>query len=328
MGMGELHAPVCEVVHSGIANQAGEARREPGSRHTDFSRQRGHGPISFGLAVDRGQRSSYLLVAQGGEPAPVTLIPTEIAPDYPNLATVRALEADPSPADNSFTAAPSALDIGDRVWQDLDGDGLQDPGEPGVVSALVYLFDAADLIQDIAFTDTTGRFYFDLTVPGSYRLKFVPPPGFAFSPAGQGGDEQADSDADPITGETPLIGPLVADDPQRWDAGVVSTTPCVPPDEPVYLYSVTLSTDGNNYPILHFMDPNQPTQITGYNIYRSSDAALPLASWPVVADDVIDMDESTPNKQWVDTTGDLSPTGMWFYQVTAFSHLCPAEGPF
>jgi hypothetical protein len=76
------------------------------------------------------------------------------------------------------------------------------------------------------------------------------------------------------------------------------------------------------------MDPNQPTQVTGYNVYRSSDAALPIGSWAVVADDVIDMDESIPNKQWVDTSGDIAPMGVWFYQVTAFSNLCPAEGPF
>jgi hypothetical protein len=91
---------------------------------------------------------------------------------------------------------------------------------------------------------------------------------------------------------------------------------------------MTLSTDGNDYPILHFMDGNQPGQVTGYNVYRSPDPAPPPSSWPMVASDVIDMDGATPNKQWVDASGDVSPTGIWYYEVTAYDHVCLAEGPF
>jgi hypothetical protein len=112
---------------------------------------------------------------------------------------------------------------------------------------------------------------------------------------------------------------------------VITSAPCTAPDEPIYLYVVTMSTDGNDYPILNFQDPNQPTQITGYNIYRSSDSVPPPSTWPLVASDVIDMDEATPNKQWVDTSGDVSPSSIWYFQVTAYNNRCPAqtaEGPF
>lgn len=44
-------------------------------------------------------------------------------------------------------------------------------------------------------------------------------------------------------------------------------------------------------------------------------AALELAARPLIASDIIDMDEATPNKQWVDTSGDVSPTGIWYYQT-------------
>ena len=83
------------------------------------------------------------------------------------------------------------------------------------------------------------------------------------------------SDADPATGDTPVFTLGGFESHTRWDAGMVPAIPCTPPDEPVYLFQVTLSTDGNDYPILHFMDPNQPDQITGYNVYRSSDPAPP-----------------------------------------------------
>jgi hypothetical protein len=83
-----------------------------------------------------------------------------------------------------------------------------------------------------------------------------------------------------------------------------------------------MTVDGNGYSVLHFMDPNQPDQVTGYNVYRSPDPGLPHDQWTLLASDVIDMDEGTPNKQWVDTTGD---PGDWYYQVAAYNHHCAAE---
>jgi hypothetical protein len=47
----------------------------------------------------------------------------------------------------------------------------------------------------------------------------------------------------------------------------------------------------------------------------------------MLASDVIDMDEAEPNKQWVDTTGDEPPGGIWYYQITPYNHICDAEGP-
>ncbi len=43
---------------------------------------------------------------------------------------------------------------------------------------------------------------------------------------------------------------------------------------------------------------------------------------------IIDMDEAAPNKPWVDTAGDVSPSGIWYYQLNAYNHRCSAEGPF
>jgi len=102
---------------------------------------------------------------------------------------------------------------------------------------------------------------------------------------------------------------------------------CVEPDEPVWIYEVTLS-DPEEYPILHFQDPNQEDQRTGYHIRRSDDPELPKDTWPLVATNVVDMDEGTANIQWTDTSGDVPGSGTWYYQVTAYNSNCPAEGPF
>jgi uncharacterized repeat protein (TIGR01451 family) len=267
-----------------------------------------------------------------GGGATVQIVVTPSAPGvYTNSATLRTGFIDPDPSDNSAQQTTTAVRaaIGNRVWQDLDGDGLQDVGEPGVVSALVYLFDGATgAFLDVTFTNAHGQYAFGNVSGGpSYRLRFIPPTGYILSPPDAGTDDAADSDADPLTGDTSTFSLSGAADATIWDAGMVPSIPCVEPDETVYLYSVTLTTDGNSYPILNFMDSNQPDQVTGYNVYRSSDAGLPPGDWPLVASDVIDMDEATSNKQWIDTTGDTSPTGIWFYSVSAYNHRCPAEGP-
>jgi hypothetical protein len=103
---------------------------------------------------------------------------------------------------------------------------------------------------------------------------------------------------------------------------------CRSPNQPVFVTTITLSADVTRSPILHFQDSNEPTAVTGYNVYRSSDPAVALASWPRLASNVNDMDPSTPDQQWVDSASDLPPGGIWYYQVTAYNAPCLVEGPF
>ena len=93
------------------------------------------------------------------------------------------------------------------------------------------------------------------------------------------------------------------------------------PDEEAYI--TTMSIDANNKPVLHYQDPNQPSDVTGYNIYRAPTATGP---WTMLGSNVVDMDEATPDKQYVDQTGDVG--GPWFYQVAAWNGVCAAEGPW
>lgn len=66
--------------------------------------------------------------------------------------------------------------IGDRVWLDLDGDGIDDPGEPGLANIVVELdWPGPDGISgngdDVTFTETTdaaGAYLFGGLNPGDY----------------------------------------------------------------------------------------------------------------------------------------------------------------
>jgi len=222
--------------------------------------------------------------------------------------------------------------LGGMVWEDRDGDGVAQPDEPRLAGVLVYLLDNTGLPLQTTVTFGDGSYRFDVGSGGLFRVRFQAPVGWAFTLPDQGVDDLLDSDADTVTGETVLIAPPFDSlDEERWSAGLGQVGICTPPDETVYIYNVTLTTDGNAYTVLHFQDPSQMSAVTGYNVYRSSDAGLPHEQWSLMADDVIDMDEFEPNKQWVDTSGDVSPSGVWFYQVAPYNHECPeetAEGPW
>ena len=68
--------------------------------------------------------------------------------------------------------------------------------------------------------------------------------------------------------------------------------------------------------------------MTGYNVYVSATASLPVAAWYRAGYNVSDMDSETPSVQWSDTTGELPPdVPIRYYRVAAYNALCDAEGP-
>jgi hypothetical protein len=90
--------------------------------------------------------------------------------------------------------------IGDYVWDDLDGDGIQTNGEKGIANVKVTLYDAStDTIIKSIFTDSTGFYLFKYLLPLDYYLKFDLPVGSRFTIPNQGSDFN-DSDVDNSNG--------------------------------------------------------------------------------------------------------------------------------
>jgi hypothetical protein len=52
------------------------------------------------------------------------------------------------------------LQVGNRVWRDEDGDGIQDPGEPGISGVTLNLVNAAGTTVGTTTTDANGNWYF------------------------------------------------------------------------------------------------------------------------------------------------------------------------
>ena len=62
--------------------------------------------------------------------------------------------------------------IGDFVFNDLDGDGIQDFGEPGIPGVMVLLYDEFGNLVEATETDMNGMYLFEDVLPGDYYLVF------------------------------------------------------------------------------------------------------------------------------------------------------------
>ena len=95
--------------------------------------------------------------------------------------------------------------LGDRVWHDRDGDGVQDAGEPGVPNVTVMLYENGTPIMTTT-TDSTGFYGFNDLKPNTpYTVVFALPVGYGFTTPNAGGNDVADSDVNPLNGTTQVI---------------------------------------------------------------------------------------------------------------------------
>lgn len=141
--------------------------------------------------------------------------------------------------------------FGDFVWDDLNQNGIQDAGEPGVNGVAVNLFSSSNNFASPVATDTTdssGNYLLSLGTTGNqsrnFYVQFVLPAGFVFSPPHVGLNGTVDSDVTngngPGTTDTipgfnlpPEGGPLLT-----VDAGIFARTVTVP--EPGTLATLAL----------------------------------------------------------------------------------------
>src|SRR5690606_32871297 len=86
--------------------------------------------------------------------------------------------------------------IGDFVWQDMNGDGIQNDAkdEPGAADVTVILIDADGKEVAKVKTDENGKYVFEGIDCGTYTVKFEVPDGDTVSPQGEGDDPTKDSD--------------------------------------------------------------------------------------------------------------------------------------
>ena len=113
-------------------------------------------PDTYYTAVDNETLRAGLSLSGGNDPSEArTVVTDEVFLDL----------------DFGYTLTDQALAaLGDRVWSDWNGDGVQDPGEPGIGGVTLTLTRLSDGIQVSATTTEGGYYLFTELVPGDYEV--------------------------------------------------------------------------------------------------------------------------------------------------------------
>ena len=151
--------------------------------------------------------------------------------------------------DLELLSDPAPIEIGNLVWEDTDGDGVQDPGEPGISGVTVELKQGGTTLAT-ATTDANGNYVFSNdpngTTTGShiYNLtQLVPDMDYTLAvPTSTGGNslttkdsgegtntDNNDSDADTGTGEIQILAssiPVSGANNHSFDIGYAAAPPC------------------------------------------------------------------------------------------------------
>jgi hypothetical protein len=227
--------------------------------------------------------------------------------------------------------------IGNRVWLDENENGLQDPWEPGIGGVCVRLIDSIrHTVLGETSTDSNGFYAFERPDVESI-VQFVKPDSYRFSKPDIGDDDR-DSDADPITGETPSIQPNST--ASFWDAGL--TGEAVSEAQIASSSPVTTGTPPGWYiPSEPYVGPIRSGRLT-YNqiggmfpnsclVYAS--AAYDIGERLDACEIIYGVDKTTPNSALLTVTRlrelaeeSLNPRQPVNYSGNVFSDIIPEGG--
>lgn len=110
--------------------------------------------------------------------------------------------------------------IGDFAWNDLNMDGIQDPGEPGVPGVEIRVYDLQTNLAGVAVTDANGAYVIFGLPSDLYFMEVTPPPDWQFSPQMVGPDASVYSIIDPATGRSPIFGLDISETNFNFDVGL------------------------------------------------------------------------------------------------------------
>lgn len=161
--------------------------------------------------------------ATTGVTAPITL--TAAAPN--NLNVAAGILA-------GGAGAGGLAALGDYVWLDVNGNGVQDSNETGVAGVKVELLAAnGTTVLSTTTTDATGHYAFTNLAAGTYEVEFIAPTGDGFTRQAAGTNGAIDSNANQATGITAPITLTAGQIDNTIDAGLVAKggisvtkTPC------------------------------------------------------------------------------------------------------
>ena len=149
--------------------------------------------IAPGTEVQIADIRSGLLTYQPAQGSTGTVGLSFQVRDDGGLVGTGAADLDPTPNVLSFKL-PALASMGDRVWLDSNGNGLQDSGEAGFANVTVKLLNASGAVVATTTTDAAGNYLFQGLLPGQYKVQVVSPDGYKFTTADAGTNDAIDND--------------------------------------------------------------------------------------------------------------------------------------
>lgn len=185
-----------------------------------------------------------------------------------SLPTDAAAVAGGETEDHQVTIGDPAS-ISGFVWDDLNGNGIWEGGEPAVENATVNLYrrqDPAGPLDDLlnpyvvvntTSTDPAGAYTFSGLLPVHYFVQVILPDGFnSFTIKNAVGAPYCkDSKVDPATGQTAKTRLLPGENAECWNAGLIASNPGLQIDKiadkltakvgETINYTITVTNTGN-----------------------------------------------------------------------------------
>lgn len=130
---------------------------------------------------------SYEVITPTSTPSPTaTSTPTATATPSPSATVTPSPTATPSATPRPPTATPTATprttgEIWGRVWHDVNRNGLAEPDEPPLGSAILILQTQSGEPLAYQATGWDGLYGFRDLAAGAYRVEEIDPPGYASS---------------------------------------------------------------------------------------------------------------------------------------------------
>ncbi|WP_026424185.1 SdrD B-like domain-containing protein [Actinokineospora inagensis] len=145
----------------------------------------------------------------------------------PNSVPITLVQLNPTTISGKVVNFGEQLgQIGDFVWSDTNGNGVQDSGEPGVSGLTVTLYNESGGVVTTTTTNGDGNYHFLNLMSGTYSVGVTLPTGKVFTKPYVTGDDK-NSDINWVTGKTAALAIVPGIDgkiPQltNVDAGLVN----------------------------------------------------------------------------------------------------------
>lgn len=131
------------------------------------------GQYSLEVLVKEGFRFARLIDSENTRFSLITQEGSQVALERGVSAPLTLTMAEHKTGQDVGTGRTGTL--GDFAWLDLDQDGMQDAGEPGVPGIEIRLYQFGQVAGQTT-TNAYGRYQFSELFPGSYRLEATMPP--------------------------------------------------------------------------------------------------------------------------------------------------------